>query len=212
MPGVNAAHQIRVDQGPVLPKIFGTGFDERGERVDVTRYFQNSRSNGRKDLFDVLNDPVIERVDGAVGGRFANAANDERLDVLSFDLDVNPRAVTNRIEHVLERRDSDAVGEGDLPQLGRGEIGDRRARARGSASALHRRIVVHDDHPIIRRMDIQLYRISAQLEGLLERGDRVLGKAVMRAPVRDALGDLEPGALGQAVLTVVAFGTMIAKL
>jgi hypothetical protein len=32
-------------------------------------------------------------------------------------------------------------------------------------------------------MDIQLYRISAQLESLLKRGNRILGKAVMRAPV-----------------------------
>jgi transposase InsO family protein len=41
----------------------------------------------------------------------------------------------------------------------------------------------HHDHPIARRMDIQLYRIGAQLESLLKRGNRVLGKAVMRAPV-----------------------------
>jgi hypothetical protein len=32
-------------------------------------------------------------------------------------------------------------------------------------------------------MHIQLYRISAQLEGLLERGNRILGKAVMRPAV-----------------------------
>jgi hypothetical protein len=201
---VNAVHEVRVDQSPILPQILGAGFDEGGERVEVTRYFQNSRSNGREDFLDVLNDPVIECVNGAVGGRFANAANHERLDVLSLDLDVNPRALTNRVEHIIEGRDSNAVREDDLSQLGRREIGDRRARQPMEASDC--RVVVYHHHTVARGMNIQLYRISAQLQCLLERGDRVLGKTVMRAPVRYALGDLEHGALGQAGLGGGNFG------
>jgi hypothetical protein len=42
---------------------------------------------------------------------------------------------------------------------------------------------VYNHHAVARRMDIQLYCVSAQLEGLLERRDRVLGKGVVRAPV-----------------------------
>ena len=73
--GVNPANHVCVDKGLVLPQIFGACFDERGERVEMTRYFQNSRSNGRENLFHVLNDPVVEGVDSAVRGRFADAAN-----------------------------------------------------------------------------------------------------------------------------------------
>jgi hypothetical protein len=61
-------------------------------------------------------------------------------------------------------------------------------------------------------MHIQLYRISAELECLLECRDRVFGKRIVRATVGYALGDLERGALGQAGLAVVTLGTMIAKL
>jgi hypothetical protein len=180
---MHPTHQILIGQRAVLPKILGARFDERGKRVEVTRYFQNSRSNGREYLFDILNDPVIERVNGAIGGRLANAAHHERLDVLSLDLDVNSWAFTNRIEHLLERRDTNAVGEDDLPQLERREMGYRRACARGPPPALDRRIVVYNHHSIARCMHIQLYRISAQLERLLERRDRVLRKGVMRPPV-----------------------------
>jgi hypothetical protein len=72
--------------------------------------------------------------------------------------------------------------------------------------------MVYHHYTIARRMHIQLYRISAQLEGLLECRDRVFGKAVVRATVGYALWDLKPGALGQAGLAVVTLGTMIAKL
>jgi hypothetical protein len=153
---MNATHHFRVDQTRVLPKIFGTGFDKRGERVEMTRDFQDSRSNGGKDFFHVLNDPVIEGVNGAVGDRFANAPNHQRLDVLSLDLDVNPGTLPDRIEHVREGRDSNAAGEEDFSQLGIRHIGYGRFRPRNSASASHRRIVVYDYDAVARRMDIQL--------------------------------------------------------
>lgn len=210
--GVDATHEILVDQSPLLPEIFGSGFDERGQRVEMTRNFERPGSNRREELFDVVNDPVVEGMHGTVGARFTNAPRHERFDVFSLDLDVHPRPPANRVEHALERRNSDTVREDDLSQLGEREFGDCSTRTLWPATRFDRRIMVHDHHSIARRMHIELYRIRSDLERPQERGDRVFGKGVVRPPVGDALGNLGVGALGQAGLAVVALGTMIAKL
>ena len=48
---------------------------------------------------------------------------------------------------------------------------------------------MYDHHAVARGMHVELYGVGAQLDGLLERRDGVLGQAVMRAPVGDRLGD-----------------------
>jgi hypothetical protein len=50
------------------------------------------------------------------------------------------------------------------------------------------RIVVNDDNPVQRRVDVQLYPTGSQLDGAFECCERVLGMGLMRPPVSDGLG------------------------
>jgi hypothetical protein len=59
---------------------------------------------------------------------------------------------------------------------------------------------------------IELYPVRTQLDGTLERGQRVLGMGLVRPPVSDPLGRVVVSAWGQAFLTVVALCSMSAKL
>ena len=61
-------------------------------------------------------------------------------------------------------------------------------------------------------VDVQLDRVSAQVDRAKERRNRVLGKRLVCSPVRDPLWRMLPARRRQAFLGVVTLGTMSAKL
>jgi hypothetical protein len=73
-------------------------------------------------------------------------------------------------------------------------------------------IVVNDDDPVPRCVNVQLDSIGTELDGALERGERILGVGLVRPPVRDPLGRVVAGTCGQVFLRVVALCWMSAKL
>jgi hypothetical protein len=59
---------------------------------------------------------------------------------------------------------------------------------------------------------VQLYSIGPELDGALERGERVLGMRLVGPPVSNPLGRVVASTCGQAFLPVVALCSMSAKL
>jgi len=76
---------------------------------------------------------------------------------------------------------------------------------------VHDPIVMDHDDPVAGRMNIQLDSVGPELDGPLERGNRVLGMSLVRPAVGDALGRIA-ASCGQAFLSVVALCAMSAKL
>jgi len=74
------------------------------------------------------------------------------------------------------------------------------------------RIVVNDYDPVDSRVDVELDAIGAQFNGALEGRNRILRMGLVRSPVGDALGGIAASTRGQAFLSVVALGSMSAKL
>jgi hypothetical protein len=72
-------------------------------------------------------------------------------------------------------------------------------------------IVVNDDYAVTGRVHIELDPVRTELDGALERADRILGMTLVGAPVRDALGGITAALCGQTFLSVVAFCSMSAK-
>jgi len=73
-------------------------------------------------------------------------------------------------------------------------------------------VVVNDDNTIPCRVYIQLYPICSQLDGTVERGERVLGMGLVSPPVSDQFGRVVAWTCGQAFLRVVVLCSMSAKL
>jgi hypothetical protein len=59
---------------------------------------------------------------------------------------------------------------------------------------------------------VELDAIGSELDGALERRDRILGVGLVRPTVGDALGRIAALSCGQAFLSVVALYSMSAKL
>jgi len=47
---------------------------------------------------------------------------------------------------------------------------------------------VNDHNPVASRVHVELYPIGSELDGMLKRGDRVLGMGLVGPPVGDPLG------------------------
>jgi len=74
------------------------------------------------------------------------------------------------------------------------------------------RIVMNDDKPIIRGMDIQLDGVGAELDGAQECRDGVFRDGLVRSPVGDSFGRGSPVRRVHAFSRVLALGTVTAKL
>ena len=78
-------------------------------------------------------------------------------------------------------------------------------------SGLNDWVVVNHDNPIVRRVHVQLDTIGSKLDGAVERGERVLGMALVGSAVGDPLRRVA-WTCGQVFLRVVALWSMSAKL
>src|SRR6476469_2086564 len=106
---MSAHHQLFVDELYLLPEILSTGFGQRPCRIEMAGYLENTGSDGGEETLNGLYDAVVKGVDGAIGGRLADAADHQRLDVSRLDLDENRGLFAHRVEDFAERRDEDPI-------------------------------------------------------------------------------------------------------
>ena len=202
--------KLRIDETDFLPEIIrGCGGKAR-TGIDVPRDLEHPGPDSRKDGLHDPHHAVVERVDGAGCFRFANAAGDEGLDVGRLDLDVHCRPRSDRGEHLSEGGNLRPVSQRESLELLHCETSDHAVSGTLRMSGVDDRIVVHYDYPVACRVHIELDSIGSELDGPLERGDRILGMALVRPAVGDALRGIT-AACGQAFLSVVAFCSMSAK-
>ena len=152
---------------------------------------------------------MIERVHRTTRIVLAKDAHDERLNAPRFDLDVNHRVGSDCVEDGGEGGNLNALVEPKIPELCVRQLGDGARRQIGS---IYSRIVVNDDSAVAGAVDVQLDRLSTELDSAQKRRDRVLGQGLMRSPVGDLFRRGAPPRCVQAFLRVVTLGTMSAKL
>ena len=149
---------------------------------------------------------------GARRSGLADAARDQHLDVARLNLDVDSNPVANDIERLREGWNARPVCKRELFQLRCRQLGDRVSPRLLWMPGVNNGIVVHDDNPVACGVHVQLYSIGSELDGTLERGERVLGMRLVGSPVSDPLGRVVASTCGQAFLRVVALCLMSAKL
>ncbi len=103
-----AGDEVSVDVIDVLPQVFGTGRAERRHRIDVARHLEHAAPDRGKDLLYGPDNPVVERMDRALGRGFAYTPDDEWLDVPRLDLNEYHGARSNLLERFSEGGDADA--------------------------------------------------------------------------------------------------------
>jgi hypothetical protein len=74
------------------------------------------------------------------------------------------------------------------------------------------RIMMNHDQSVASCVHVELNCVGSELDGALERCDRILRMSLVRAPVGDPLRRITASTCGQAFLSVVALGSMSAKL
>lgn len=122
----------------------------------------------------------------AADARFADAANDEGLDVRGFDFDVYRRAVADCVEHLLEGGNRYARDERKSRELGRGKFGDSAGRPSRPSFHMKNGIVMHDNHPIVCGMNIELDGGCAELDCSQKGRDRILRQGRVSSSMGDS--------------------------
>lgn len=89
--GVRGRDQILIYVINVLPQIFCSRGPKRRNGIEVSSNLKHAASDGGENSFHVFYDAVVERVDSAIGPRFANASYDVWLDVPALYLDEDSR-------------------------------------------------------------------------------------------------------------------------
>jgi hypothetical protein len=182
---MGAGNQLFIDERHLLPEILRSGADERCHRIDVTRHFENARSNGREYPLHGFDNAMVESVHRAPRARLPNAPHYQWLDGSRLDFDIHHRPITDSIENLFERGDFNAVRQWKAADLRCGEIGysgSRRPRR------IHDWIVVHDDDAVARRVHVELDRVGSELDRAEKRGYGVLRQRLVRPPVGDLFG------------------------
>ena len=209
--GVGFFDYLRVDSIDLLPQIFRGSRSKAGDWIDVPRHLEHTRSDCREDAFDYSDDAMIEGVHCTRRFRFANASSDERLNVRRFDLDIDDDSAPNRSEHFRKGGNPHSVGERELFELRRRELGDRSVRRPLRMSGVRDRVVVYNHYAVFRRVHVELDTLGPELDSALKRGYRILGMSLVRTPVGDSLWRLALWTRDQAFLPVVALCSMSAK-
>jgi len=143
--------------------------------------------------------------------RLSNAASDKHLDVRRFDLDVHDGSTSDRGERFRKGGNTGPIGEGELLEVQRRELSDGLLRRSLLVSGVDYRVVMNNDYPVAGRVDVELNAFRTELDGALERGERVLGMSLVCSSVGDPLWRIAARTYGQAFLSVVALCSMSAK-
>jgi hypothetical protein len=124
-------------------------------------------------------------MNGAPRARVSNAAHHQRLDVGCLDLDVGHHAVSDCRERGSEGRYPHAFGERVPPEILGDEVRDSGCTSGRGFDSL---VMVHNDDAITGSVDVELDRVGADLDRVLEGRNGVFGKSLVRAPVGDRFG------------------------
>src|SRR6266404_7009460 len=205
---MSAHYQFFIDERHLLPKVLCPSSDERGYRIDVTRYFENTSSNGGENPPHGFDNAMIESVHSAPRAGPPNAPHYQWLDVSRLDFDINHRPITDSIENLFERGNFNTVRQWETANLRCGEIGYPGSRRRQRA---HGRIVVHNHDAVARGVDVELDRVSSELDRPEESWYRILRQRLVRPTVGDLFGLGARLRMSQGFLRVVVLGTMSAK-
>jgi hypothetical protein len=154
---------------------------------------------------------MVERVHRTCRFRFANASRNKGLDVSGFYLDIDGDSTSHRCERIGKRRNPRTISEREPFQLGRREFNDWSVGGSLRMPGVRHRIMVNHDHAIARGVHVELNALGAELDGALERGDRILGMSLVCSAVGDPLRRLAALTCGQAFLSVIALCSMSAK-
>lgn len=184
--GVDALDQPPIDHVTMGPEIAGKRRIEGVWRVNQICIGQNADWRLWRQLAKASGNPVVERVYGSTPRRVARQAiRHHALDTTGFHLDIYRRGGACRIEdgiqrwHPLTRRSNRCFRE-RCPV----HSGDCGACQPARCCGQHR-IVVYDDDPINRRMDVKL-----PTSGTGRAGGEEPGKGVLAVPARHAaMGD-----------------------
>ena len=121
----------------------------------------------------------------AFGAGLADAPNDQRLDVATFDLYENGGAISDGMQDFRERRNKNTFRQWKASDLVDRQIGDSRSSAVAQVAGLNYRIVVYYDGAVTRSMYVQLDPFGTKLDRAKKCGNRILGKRVVGTPVGD---------------------------
>src|SRR5437867_1549964 len=110
------------------------------------------------------------------------------LDPATFELHVHRGPVADCLENVSKSRDSVAFAEIDLRELTPRGLCDH--------SSLNGFVVMDHDLAVSCRMDVELDRVRAMVDGELETRQRVLRAFPRRSPMRNALKPWSTGGSG----------------
>ena len=181
--------QRGVDHIAMRPEIAGTRSSQRVGGIDQIRIGENSdRSQARQFMHSARN-PVVEAVHSqhALGVTRETLAHGA-LDAPRFHFDVGGDRRSRRIQHRVERRDVfPSRSDGCLSQRRPVQRCDHGPRQRARHSRQNR-IVVHDNNPIPRTMNIQLPAGRTGRDGGEEPGQGILAVPARHAAVGDQLG------------------------
>jgi hypothetical protein len=128
---------------------------------------------------------MIESVHSAPRAGFPNAPHYQWLDVSRLDFDINHRPITDSIENLFERGNFNAVREWEAANLRCGEIG---YSGSGRRRRVYHRIVVHNDDAVARGVDVELDRVSSELDRPEKRWYRILRQRLVSPTMGDLFG------------------------
>jgi hypothetical protein len=181
-------HYILVDRIDFLPEILSGGILEGSGWIDVSRDLEDACADCGEDSFDDSDDAVVERVHSAARFGFANAASYQRLDVPRLDLHVDRRPFPYDLERFNKSWNARPVGQGELAELLFRQLCDCLLRGPLRMPGMDDRIVMNHDDPVASRVDIELDGVGSELDGALERSDRILRMRLVSPTMRDQLG------------------------
>src|SRR5574341_774588 len=212
--GVHGAHQILVHHGTLLPQVAGRRVVHHDGGSEEVRRAEHPVPQCRPLPGEAPDDPVVEAVHrvpggvGSLGERIEQAVVPAGRHGLNLDeyADPGPR----RLQRLREGRDGLAVGEPELGDLFRAAVGD-------VMRLVEHFVVVDDQRPVGRRMDVQLHGIGAGRARSAEGGEAVLHLVARRAAVRDDerlhcsrlsafLGSIQSGSFSMSCTSAMSSG------
>jgi len=163
---MNRVDQGAIDHIAVRPEVASAGRADRVRGVDQIRVAQDAHRHRRVGSVDPLRHPVIEAVDRHRSGAVpSQTVQNCTLDSTRLHFDVHGRRGACRVEHLIERGDPLTM-EPDRNVLKRRPVHGRESRTGAAAGGSgENRVVVDDDHPVTRGVNVQLPAVSARSAG-----------------------------------------------
>jgi len=190
--GMHRADQLGIDHLPVRPDVQRPGLAHAGGDISWSAIEEEAAPQLGRQVAEAANRVMIKAVHGAPGrhGRSANLLGDGLFDSHSLELDKQLGASLHHGERFREGGNERHAANGKSLQFFEGERIDP---APGEASArrgrARHRVMMHDDFPVARAVDVDLDAIGTEFERPEKRRKRVLRALARRTTVGDEQGD-----------------------